>query len=139
PIADVSVPANLGSQVPLDGSASGAADQNFTVTSSNPNIGATVADGKFMTITVTHLPDPNSPNDILINGPITYQLFDDLTPLTASRIESFVESGFYVGKNFHRVASGFPTANDYIIQGGSLNGTGAGASGQPGTPFVDEF
>ena len=43
-----------GYQVPLDGSGSTAASQTFTVTSSNPDIGATVAQGQFLTINVTH-------------------------------------------------------------------------------------
>ncbi|SIO12793.1 Peptidyl-prolyl cis-trans isomerase (rotamase)-cyclophilin family [Singulisphaera sp. GP187] len=142
PLPDISVSANLGSQVPLDGSASGAASQSFTVTSSNPDIPASVAVGKFLTLTVTHEKAAGDPNDVLIsNRPITYQLFDDLTPLTAGKIESFVQMNppFYTGKNFHRVASGFPTANDFIIQGGSLSGTGSGFSGIAGNPFVDEF
>lgn len=139
PISNVTVPVDLGYQVPLDGSASGAGDQNFTVTSSNPDITASVAEGKYLTFTVTHLKAPNSPDDVLINGPITFQLFDDLTPSTTAEIESIVQSGFYTGKNFHRVASGFPTASDFIVQGGSKSGDGSGASLQPGTPFVDEF
>jgi cyclophilin family peptidyl-prolyl cis-trans isomerase len=140
PIADVSVPANLGFQVPLDGSGSGAATQSFTVTSSNPDIPASVAVGKFLTLTVTH--EQANANDVLVqNAPITYQLFDDLTPLTAGKIESFVQMNpsFYNGKNFHRVASGFPTASDFIIQGGSASGDGSGFSGIAGNPFVDEF
>lgn len=139
PIANVSVPTNLGSQVSLNGSTGGAVDQEFSVTSSNPNIGASVAEGKYLTLTVTHEKAANSPNDVLFNGPITFQLFDDLTPQTAAEIESIVQSGFYTGKNFHRVAPGFPTANDYIVQGGSKSGNGTGASLLPGTPFVDEF
>lgn len=140
PVPNVSVSATLGTQVPLDGSASGAALQNFTVTSSNPNIPASVAVGKYLTLTVTHEKANN--DDVLISdSPITYQLFDDLTPLTTSKIESFVnmDPSFYAGKNFHRVAGGFPTATDYIIQGGSLSGTGSGFSGIAGNPFVDEF
>jgi|GEM_PF-1006391 len=138
PVPDVSVPATLGYQVPLNGSASGSVSQNFTVTSSNPSIGAAVSSGKYLTLTVAH--QQANPDDVLIaNSPITFQLFNDLTPLTAGTIESIAESGFYDGKTFHRVASGFPTSTDYIVQGGSATGTGAGASGQPGTPFVDEF
>ncbi|AGA30588.1 peptidylprolyl isomerase [Singulisphaera acidiphila] len=142
PLPDITVSANLGSQVSLDGSASGAAFQNYTVTSSNPDIPASVAVGKFLTLTVTHEKAADHPDDVLISDrPITYQLFDDLTPLTAGKIESFVQMNppFYTGKNFHRVAGGFPTPTDYIIQGGSLSGTGSGFSGLAGNPFVDEF
>ena len=48
-----------------------------------------------------------------------------------------IGSNFYVGKKFHRIASGFPGATDYIVQGGSLNGDGTG--NVFATPFADEF
>lgn len=137
PIGAITVPATLGYQVPLNGSGGGATTQNFTVQTSNPDIKATVAQGKFLTLTISHT--AADAKDITFNGSLTFQLFDDLTPLTTSRIESFVTSGFYNSKAFHRIAGGFPTATDFIIQGGSANGFGTGFSGQPGAPFVDEF
>ena len=138
PISTVTVPATLGYQVPLNGSAANA-PQTFTVTSSNPDIPATVATGEFLTLNITHTAASGNPNDISFSGPITFQLFQDLTPNTVSEIESFVTSGFYNGKKFHRVANNFPGPNDYIVQGGSASGDGSGTSGQPGTPFPDEF
>ena len=53
---------------------------------------------------------------------LTFQLFEELTPLTTSRIETLINQGFYTDKNFHRIANGFPGANDYIVQGGSPDG-----------------
>jgi cyclophilin family peptidyl-prolyl cis-trans isomerase len=138
-IAPVSVPTPLGYQVPLNGSGGGATSETFAVTSSNPDITAAVATGKFLTMTVSHVPQAGNANDVLVQGSITFQLFEDLTPLTASKIESFVQSGFYNGKNIHRIANGFPGTSDFIIQGGSASGNGSGFSGLAGNPFVDEF
>jgi cyclophilin family peptidyl-prolyl cis-trans isomerase len=135
PIANVTVPQFLGYQVPLDGGSGN--PQTYTVTSDNPNIVATVAQGKFLTIDVTHA--SSGANDPAFAGTLVFQLFDDLTPLTTSRIETLVNQGFYTGKNFHRIASGFPGPNDYIVQGGSVNGNGTGDVNQPGFPFADEF
>src|SRR5262249_40226183 len=131
---------HVGIQVPLNGSASDSDSQIYAVSSSNPDITPTVAKGQFATFTILHTPASGHPEDPFIdNEKVTFQLFDDLTPLTASRIESFITSGFYKGKNFHRVANGFPGPNDFIVQGGSASGNGSGASFQPGTPIVDEF
>jgi cyclophilin family peptidyl-prolyl cis-trans isomerase len=137
PIGPVSVTATLGTQVVLNGSASNASSQTFTATSNNPNITATVAQGKYVTFNVSH--SAHDATDITFAGPITIQLFEDLTPQTVAKIESFITSGFYNSKTFHRVASGFPTTSDFILQGGSANGFGTGFSGQPGAPFPDEF
>ena len=145
PIANVVAPAALGFQVPLDGGATG--DQTFTVLSSNPAIKAAVARGKFLTVGVSHT--SSGPTDPAFTGSLTLQLFDDLTPLTTSRIEQLVNEGFYTSptttapilpsKNFHRIASGFPNATGFIVQGGSQTGTGSGGLNAPGFPFMDEF
>ena len=122
--------------------------QTFTVTSDNPGVKASVAQGQFLTLAVSH---PSSgTGDVAVNGTMTFQLFEDLTPVTAKTIESLVTgtatnlaagvnigSNFYINKTFHRVASGFPDANSYIVQGGSLNGDGTGSVFA--APFRDEF
>ena len=140
PIAAVTVPATLGYQVPLNGSAN-PAPQTYTVTSSNPDVKATVAQGQFLTFTVSHNAATGVAGDVSFTGNITLQLFGDLTPNTVKEITQFVTSGFYVktGKNFHRISSGFSGPGDFIVQGGSASGNGSGSSGQPGTPFLDEF
>ena len=145
PIADVTAPATLGYQVPLNGGTSG--PQTFAVSSSNPAVRATVARGQFLTIGVSHT--SSGANDPSFTGSLSFQLFDDLTPLTTSRIEQLVRSGFYTSpttqspilatKNFHRVANGFPGPTDYIVQGGSQTGNGSGSLSAPGFPFRDEF
>ncbi|HMB03737.1 MAG TPA: peptidylprolyl isomerase, partial [Isosphaeraceae bacterium] len=118
-LPNISVPDYLGYQVPLDGSGSNAPTQTFTVMSSNTDIKANVAQGQFLTLNVSH--QAANANDVTFNGPITVQLFQDLTPTTYQKLVGFITSGFYNGKTFFRVANNFPIGdtNGYIIQGGS--------------------
>src|SRR5262249_18349133 len=122
--------------------ASGATDaQSFTVTSSNPDIAAAIATGPFWTINVQYTAT-NPQNSF--SGPLTFQLFKDLTPKTVAHITEFstLTNGnsppYYNGKHFTRVATGFPNATNYVVQGGAPNPDGTGSSGQPGTPFANE-
>jgi peptidylprolyl isomerase len=134
PISTILTPTTVGQQVPVFG---GSTDQTFTVTSDNSLVPVTVAQGKFLTFNVTHA--SSGPTDPAFSGSMTFQLFDDLTPLTTSRIEQLVNQGFYNGKTIHRIAPGFPGANDFIVQGGSVNGDGTGSVNQPGFPYNDEY
>ena len=85
PIANVTVPALLGYQLALDGSGT-TDDQTFTATSSNPDIKVSVAQGPFWTITGIS-PGSSTPGDVTFNNePMTFQLFNDLTPNTVDRI-----------------------------------------------------
>ncbi len=136
PIADVTVPSSLGFQVPLDGSGSGSSSQTFTVTSSNPDIGATVATGPFITVNVTHTAS-SVPGDISFAGSFTYQAFSDLTPNTSTRIDEFTNgdlpgvTGSYNGTQFFRVVqdfSGTGGPGDTVIQGGPQDSTGSGTN-----------
>src|SRR4051794_7735608 len=138
PLPDVTSPQYIGYQVPLNGSASGAASQNYTVTSSNPDIGASVVQGQFVTYNISHTAS-STPGDISFSGPVTAQIFEDLVPTTAPKVESFITSGFYNGKQLFRVANMFPDVNGFIIQGGSSNNTASGPNTQPGTPFGNEI
>lgn len=147
PIANVTSPQYLGRVVPVD--SGGATPQTYTVTSDVPGVKASVIQGRFLTLTVAHT--SSGAGDIDINGSMTFQLFDQLTPVTTAKIESLINGNatgttsvvtngenFYIGKTFFRIASGFPTSTTYIAQGGSSNNT---ASGSPAftTPFDDEF
>jgi cyclophilin family peptidyl-prolyl cis-trans isomerase/plastocyanin len=158
-IAPVTVPQFMGYQLPLNGS--GTTDpQTFTVTSDTPGVKASVASGQFWTIAVSHT--SSGAGDPTINGSMTFQLFQDLTPQTTAKIESLITgtapfstlttagqtkiypngSGttgqdFYTGLKLHRIASGFPGTSDYIVQGGSINGDGTGSAFA--NPFDDEF
>jgi cyclophilin family peptidyl-prolyl cis-trans isomerase len=135
PISTITAPTTVGVQLPLQGTPG--TPQTYTVTSDNPAVGATIAQGKFLTITVTHA--SSGANDPAFTGSLTFQLFQDLTPLTASRIEQLVSQGFYTNKTFHRITNQFPGPSDFIVQGGSVNGSGGGDVAQPGFPFPDEF
>lgn len=130
-IPDVSVPSSLGYQVSLDGSASGATKQTFTVTSSNPDIKAAVATGPFATVTVSHT-SSGAGDPTITNQSYTYQMFQDLTPNTTSRISNLITNGFYTNKTIHRIVSGFGGVTGpagFVIQGGSVNGDGTGSVG----------
>jgi cyclophilin family peptidyl-prolyl cis-trans isomerase len=125
PIADVSVPSTTGYQVSLDGSGSGSPIQSYAVQSSNPDIKVSVAQGPYVTVNVSH--DSSGPGDPAFTGAFTYQKFEDLTPNTADRIDSFTNAGGYDGNQIYRIVGNFsgqggPT--DFVIQGGpktSLN------------------
>jgi len=133
--ANVSIPANTGMPITITG---GSSPQIYSVTSDNPNISPSIVTGKFMTLNITHN-SSGAGDPQITNQTMTYQLFDQLTPITTSRIEQLVNNGFYSGKTFHRIANGFPDANSYILQGGSVNGDGTGEVPLPGFPFQDEF
>ena len=80
--------------MPLDGSGT-TDDQTFTVTmdSGNPDITASIPQQNFWTIDVQYTDPSNQNNDF--TGPLTFQLFQTLTPNTVSEIEKFTTDGFY--------------------------------------------
>lgn len=153
-IANVTVPQSLGYQVAIDGSASGAPSQTFSVTSSNPDIKVAIAQGPFVTFTVSHTPASGHPTDPTItNQTMTFQLFQDLTPQTASRISnlagpnpeaSWIAAGYptnyYNGKFISRIVGNFdnqvppPAYNGFVIQGGFQ--TAAGGDTGSGVPPI---
>ena len=141
-IPNLTVPAQQGYTVPLDGSGTTSA-QTFTVTSSNPEIAASIVSGPFWTVNVQYTDPNNSANDF--SGPLVFQLFNNagsttLTPNTVTHIQEFTNDGYYTstGKYITRVATGFPGATDFVVQGGAPNPNGTGNSGQPNTPFANE-
>jgi cyclophilin family peptidyl-prolyl cis-trans isomerase len=134
PISNQTVPAQQGLTLPLDGTGT-TDDQTFTVTSSNPDVGASIASGDFWTLDVNYNGSPSS-----FSGPLTFQLFGNLTPNTVSNIENFTNDGYYndTGMYITRIVNNFPDATDFVIQGGAPNPDGEGSSNQPGTPFPNE-
>ena len=62
--------------------------------------------------------------------PMVFELFNDVAPETTRRFIGLVNSGFYNGLSFHRVI------NNFVIQGGSPDGTG---TGRPQSTGDDEF
>jgi len=52
-------------------------------------------------------------------GTITIKLYPEYAPIAVSRFSENAKTGFYNGRNFHRIVE------DFMIQGGSYTGTGA--------------
>jgi cyclophilin family peptidyl-prolyl cis-trans isomerase len=138
PIPDVTVPAQLGYQVPLNGSGGTDPSQKYNATSDNPDIQVSVAQGPFWTIKVSHQPANGS--DVTINNEsMTFQLFQDLAPNTVSRITNLTNSGYYT-QGFPNTSPPTP-AGQYIpritsvassgfaaVQGGSSSPTSTASS-----------
>ena len=61
------------------------------------------------------------------HGPITIELYEDKTPITAGNFIDLVERGFYDGLKFHRYEPGF------VVQGGDPRGNGTGGFVDPQT------
>src|SRR5262245_41016594 len=60
-------------------------------------------------------------------GPITIELYEDKTPITAGHFIDLIQKGFYNGLGFHRYEPGF------VIQGGCPLGNGTGGFTDPST------
>jgi len=135
-ISNITVPAQLGYQVSLNGSGTTSPTQTFQATSSNPDISVSVAQGEFWTFNVNHVP-ANSSDITITNEKMTFQLFKDLTPNTYSRIttqlitptDNYYTQGFpsqtppvlpgqYIPRITNVAGSGFSA-----IQGGSSSAT----------------
>jgi len=56
-------------------------------------------------------------------GIMTFELYDDATPIAANNFKKLIGIGFYDGLKFHRVLPNF------VVQGGCPDGTGAGGPG----------
>jgi cyclophilin family peptidyl-prolyl cis-trans isomerase len=151
-IDNLTVPAQLGYQVPLNGSGSNNPTQSFTATSSNPDIKVSIAQGQFWTLTVSHQP-ANSSDVTINNETMTFQLFQDLTPTTSTRITNLTGSGYYTngfpnttpptlpGKFIPRITS-VANSSFAVVQGGSSSATStASFSGIPpiGTEPVQQL
>ena len=124
PIADISVAAGTSFYLPLKASDSDSEELVFSVATADSQLAATVSDtNRSLRLVVSGF------------GTMEFELFEDRVPVTTSRIIELVESGFYDGLLFHRVAQG-DDGSPFVIQGGDPNGDGTGGSG---TSFDDEF
>jgi cyclophilin family peptidyl-prolyl cis-trans isomerase len=106
-ISNVTLPAGTSVLVALNGSdPTSGKTVNFGVTTSNPAI-----------VTPTVMPQTNKSVQLNINGlgTMTFQLFDNLTPKTATWIENLVNAGFYNGDYIYRAETG----SFALIQGGN--------------------
>lgn len=66
-------------------------------------------------------------------GDIKIKLFPEAAPYGVQNFIDLAESGYYTGKNIHRIISGF------MFQGGSLNGNGTGGTAADGGGFYCEI
>ena len=127
PITNLTVPSQQGYAVPLlsTNTSANADPQTYTVTSSNPNIAVSIAQGPFWTLGVNY-PGSTTPASSPFTGTLTFQLFQNLTPTTVSEITNLTNNGDFVStfKYFSRVITGFPNATSYVVQGGSPTPTG---------------
>jgi cyclophilin family peptidyl-prolyl cis-trans isomerase len=155
PISNVTVPSLQGFVQPLLAASTFTDPQTFTVTSSNPDIVASIAQGPFWTVNVNYT-DPTTPSNSF-NGPMTFQLFQSttvngktvpLTPNTVAHITEFTNDHYYTTpttdglsptKLFTRITNLTTTGSNFIAQGGAPTSIGTGGnSNQPGTPFPNE-
>jgi cyclophilin family peptidyl-prolyl cis-trans isomerase len=114
--------------VPLAASDTAGTTISYTVTSSNPNVTATVFTGN--PVLQLNVSGVTGPNNTAFSGSITFELFQNIDPTTVAAIISKVNSGEYNNKSFYRVENSDPTFE--LIQGG-VSQTG------DGTSIIDEF
>ncbi len=66
-------------------------------------------------------------------GDISIRFFPEAAPKAVQNFTTHAKNGYYDGLTFHRVV------NDFMIQGGDPEGTGAGGESIWGPTFEDEF
>jgi cyclophilin family peptidyl-prolyl cis-trans isomerase len=66
-------------------------------------------------------------------GTIKIRLFPDAAPKAVENFKGLIQKGYYNGITFHRVIE------DFMVQTGDPDGTGAGGESIWGKPFEDEF
>jgi cyclophilin family peptidyl-prolyl cis-trans isomerase len=130
PLSNLTVPAQQGYTLPLLANTGATDAQTYTVTSSNPNVTASIASGPFWNVGVSYTDPNNTSNDF--SGNLTFQLFQGLTPNTVSEISNLTNNGYYVnsGKFFSRIIAGF------VVQGGAPNPDGSEPN--PPVTFANE-
>jgi len=141
PITGLSVPAQQGAVIPLLATTQTPTTdpQTFTVTSTQPNIGASIIQGPFWTVGVSYTDPVTGSNSF--TGSLTFQLFPQYTPNTVKMITQFTNANYYVstGMFFPRIVSNFGGSTGvFVVQGGSATMNGTGTSGQTGTPYPNE-
>ncbi|MGX7029847.1 peptidylprolyl isomerase [Vagococcus zengguangii] len=91
----------------------------------------------FSQLTFPQLNDQVQDNEYLVQmntsqGAIKIRLFPEVVPKTVENFVTHAKDGYYDGVTFHRVI------NNFMIQGGDPEGTGAGGESIWGEPFEDE-
>jgi cyclophilin family peptidyl-prolyl cis-trans isomerase len=127
--ADLAVTVPIGKTVvvPVEGGGTVDSIASYSVASSNRAISARVKTGNpdlALTLSFTGSNGQQQTGQV-----IHFQLYRDLTPVTATTIAGLAQGGFYNGLKLHRITAEF-------AQGGDPNGNG---SGGPGFEFQNEF
>ena len=123
-IDDVTLYAGAPLYIALDGFDADGDNLTYSISSTNSSITGTVLEGnRSMRIVVEGY------------GDMIFELFEDRAPNTTSQIIDLVESDFYDGLIFHRIAE-YTDGTPFVIQGGDPDGDG---SGGPNFQFDDEF
>jgi cyclophilin family peptidyl-prolyl cis-trans isomerase len=141
--AEITLLAGAPLHIALDGFDADSDSLTYSTSSTDSMVSAiipkqeTTGGNRSLRITVSHhlgtdTPDDTSDDHIESLGTMEFELFEGRASRATSRIIDLAESGWYDGKLFHRVISGF------MIQGGSRNGDGLlGRYGD--LPFDDQF
>ena len=97
---------------------------DFRVASSNPKVFARMKTGNpILRIQIDYAGDPNAPiPSAPFSGVLEFQLYRDLTPITAGNVGGLAEAGYYNNLVFHRIIP------DFVAQGGDPAGNGSGLS-----------
>src|SRR5271170_6488879 len=125
---NIVLPENRTFQMPITASDPDGQPLHFAATVSNKKLTAVFAPStnRSMVINVSGVDSNNNP----FTGNLVLQLFEDLTPMTAARIISLVNSNFYNGLVFQRVIEGF------VAQGG---GSATNVNYESGAIIDDEY
>ena len=121
---EINITAGAPVHVALGGSDADGDDLTYSVTSTNSSISATIPKQQ--------TPEGNRSLRITVQGygEMVFELFEGRAPETTARIIEIAESGWYEGREFHRIIDGF------MIQAGSRDGEGIYGTG---TQFDDEY
>lgn len=135
PISAIQIAANTnvnaGARIfsqPLDASDPNNLAINYSVTSSNPGVTATISPSTNRSLRLNVTGKDISGVDF--TGDLILELFEDLAPLSTARIIQLAQQGSYNNTTFHRILK------DFVAQGGDLT---TGGSGGTVTSIADEF
>ena len=130
-VANQSVPVNSYLQLPI--TAVDAENNKLTYSVKVSNNGATAGFHSGNSFIQMNVSGKTGASDTAFSGSMVFQLFEDIAPHTARKIQGLVESGFYNGLGFHRVMKGF------VAQGGDPAGDGTGGPGFQSEDEVNQY
>jgi len=130
-IANQSIP--VGSYLQLPITASDTEGDKLTYTVNVSNNGATAGFHSGNSFVQFNVSGKTGASSTAFTGSMVFQLFKDVAPHTANKIQGLVQAGYYDGLPFHRVLKGF------VAQGGDSNGDGTGGPGFQTEDEINQF